>query len=564
MFFNLFFNSDRYPNPKDLVRARIVAQVLIIAIVVYTLQVSVVPYSFDFAANSTVLQASFIRWEFAIQTVFTVATFIITIVALRAGQLLIAESALVAALYVAGVVFAWYTSSFRDAPDGMVAVVVIVTGGLLLRRRGIIITVMLTLLSFVGGVLTHADWSALERLTFIGAGSLLLIGVAGIMNLLIGLIDLARQEGQRSANEERLKLAQINSDLGQRISRREPLSQVLGALVENIRIAYPQVYHVQVFLVNENGQEARLAASTGEIGRQLLLRGHSLGVGSLSVIGQAVVRHTPVIERADSPESVHKRNELLPETAVEAAFPLLIADKIIGALDFQSKVATTFENPEDVTIFASLAESLAIAIDNARLFEQTEQRLRENQKLIDQTRLAMREVETLNERLTGRAWLDYLKDKAEDLSMVYDFGSDVPVVYRAPTWTNSLKQAILENELVEQRTGDQRTVSIPLRVQGQLIGAMEFELDQNVGLSPDDLNLVQEVSERFGLAVENVRLLEESQRLATREALVNEISTRLQGTSRVETTLAETARRLQDALKAERVSIRLGQPPKKG
>jgi hypothetical protein len=63
------------------------------------------------------------------------------------------------------------------------------------------------------------------------------------------------------------------------------------------------------------------------------------------------------------------------------------------------------------------------------------------------------------------------------------------------------------------------------------------------------------------LAAESNRLFETSQRVAQREALVNEISTRLQASNNVEMTLNEAARSLRSTLKANRVTIRLGTPP---
>jgi GAF domain-containing protein len=109
---------------------------------------------------------------------------------------------------------------------------------------------------------------------------------------------------------------------------------------------------------------------------------------------------------------------------------------------------------------------------------------------------------------------------------------------------------------------DGLTVAIPLRVRGRVIGAMEFELDDDDEFDPDDLELVQEISERFGLAAENTRLVEESQRMAQREALINELSSRFQSARDVEATLAEAARSLSETFMAERVSIRLGVPEK--
>ena len=106
--------------------------------------------------------------------------------------------------------------------------------------------------------------------------------------------------------------------------------------------------------------------------------------------------------------------------------------------------------------------------------------------------------------------------------------------------------------------GETQVIAVPVRVRGQVIGAMEFELTDTGNLSPEDLNLMEEVGEQLGLAAESNRLFETSQRVAQREALVNEISTRLQASNNVEMTLNEAARSLRSTLKANRVTIRLG------
>ena len=115
--------------------------------------------------------------------------------------------------------------------------------------------------------------------------------------------------------------------------------------------------------------------------------------------------------------------------------------------------------------------------------------------------------------------------------------------------------------MIQESRNNRQVIAIPLRVRGQVIGAMEFEIEQENPFTPEDFDMVQEVSERFGMAAENARLVDESQRIAQREALVNQISSRLQSTNNIETTLAEAARSLKDTLKAESIVIRLGVPP---
>jgi GAF domain-containing protein len=331
--------------------------------------------------------------------------------------------------------------------------------------------------------------------------------------------------------------------------------------VEQVRESYPAIYHAQIFLIDDTRQNARLVASTGEVGKKLMERQHSLLVGSQSVIGQVTAKRRPVIARANSQDGVHRRNEFLPDTAVEAAFPMLIGDGVIGALDLQSKNNDAFE-ADDVPIFQALADNIAIAIDNARLFEETEKRLHENQQLVIQSRQAAAEVERLNRRLTGGIWEDYLTQQSVTPGLSIDLTNQASSPDAA--WTPGIQQAIQHNQPVQSQQTDRQIVTVPLRVRGQAVGAMEFELDENNTLSAEDMAMIEEVSEQLGLAAESNRLFETSQRMAQREALVNEIATRLQSSSSVEMTLNAAARSLKEALNANKVVIRLGTPPATG
>ena len=79
-----------------------------------------------------------------------------------------------------------------------------------------------------------------------------------------------------------------------------------------------------------------LVASTGEIGKRLLERGHQLSVGSQSVIGQVVLRGAAVLVSDTEHDPVYYHNELLPDTRAELALPIRDGNQTIGALDIQS------------------------------------------------------------------------------------------------------------------------------------------------------------------------------------------------------------------------------------
>jgi GAF domain-containing protein len=382
---------------------------------------------------------------------------------------------------------------------------------------------------------------------------MLFLGIGGVSALYTRFAVLSRGEGEVEANVERLKLADLTSKITRKASQRASLQDVLDLAIDLILEKYPQFYHAQIFLIDESGIESKLTASTGEVGKVLLARAHSLTVGSLSVIGQVTIKGEALIARAGSPDSMHRFNELLPETRIEAAFPLHTGDTIIGALDLQSRGEYAFTD-EDVPTFQSLADSISLVIDNVRQFESARQRVQENQRLAEQARNALREVERLNKRLIGRAWTEFLHSQSQNIGLNVDFATGK--VENDPFWTSTLDEAARVNHTVQKSN----VLSVPLRVRGQIIGAMEFEMDENAEFSPEDLELVQEISDRFGLAAENTRLVEESQRIAQREALINEISSRMQSTNNVEATLTEAARSLFETLQARRVSIRLGAP----
>lgn len=448
---------------------------------------------------------------------------------------------------------------------GQFLITITLLAGLLLGMRGLAFGAAITFGLIIFGISSRAvvpppaNWNNGVGDTL--SGFLILTILTGIIYLFLRFSKVAQEEARAGSRSDRLKLAEITSQVSQRISRRMALSEVLSNAVEQVRDNYSDIYHAQIFLVDERENNARLAASTGEVGRKLIERHHALPVGSQSVIGQVTARGRTIVARAGSGPSVHQRNELLPDTQVEAAFPLRIGDTVIGALDLQSRLVGTFQE-DDIPAFQSLADHIAIAIDNARLFEQTEKRLEENQKLVEQSRQAVREVERLNQRLTGRFWDDFLnqQDEAAGVTIGFD-GNSTP---SESEWTTGLKQAIQFNHPIQQEEADRRVVALPLRVRGQVIGAMEFELDTAGNISPEDMILIEEVGEQLGLAAESNRLFQSSQRLAQREALVSEIAARLQASNNVEMTLNEAARSLKEVLKVDKVAIRLGPPPANG
>jgi signal transduction histidine kinase/ActR/RegA family two-component response regulator len=145
------------------------------------------------------------------------------------------------------------------------------------------------------------------------------------------------------------------------------LDVLLDRAANLIRVGF-NYYHVSIFLLDENREKAMVKASTGEAGAEMKQAGYSLSVGSRSVIGYVTQYGQPLVINDISQDPIHRPNSLLPETRAEAGIPLKIGQKVIGALNVQAEKINAFE-PDDVSVLQTLADQLAIAVENARSYE---------------------------------------------------------------------------------------------------------------------------------------------------------------------------------------------------
>lgn len=126
-------------------------------------------------------------------------------------------------------------------------------------------------------------------------------------------------------------------------------------------------YQVSIFLLDASGRWAQLTESTGDVGAMLKARGYRLAVGSTSLIGWVTANRRSRIALDVVGDKYYFQNELLPDTRSEAALPLIVGDRLIGALDVQSRTLNAF-NQADVDVLQVLADQLAVAVENGRLF----------------------------------------------------------------------------------------------------------------------------------------------------------------------------------------------------
>lgn len=468
------------------------------------------------------------------------------------------------------VVLAWGLSfgfglaalGFQFVSVGIVLAATIVLGGLLLGRNGLLLGSALTVITLIFGLSRRSQMTA-ETLTSQTLGAELLLGLVtilflgGLVYLFVRLSQLGQEEHTRQFIDEQRRLTRTISKISEQIAHERNLDETRNELLAHIVDDYALIYHAQIFQVDEQSEKVTLIASTGEIGQSLLAQRLSFRVDRSSAVGRAISDGKMVLERHVALEALQQRS-YLPDTRTQVALPLLVGSKVIGVLDLHSEALNAFSSTE-LTNFQTIANYAAIVIHNADLVDGTQQQLEANRILVEQSQTALQQVEELNSRLTGQAWSVFLEASPSYRGVDLDLDADISRVNEA--WTPHLQAAARENSLLEAGKEDAYVVAVPVRVRGQVIGAMEFELDADKSLTASDRELINEVSERFGLAAENARLYEESRRIAQREALINEAGARLQASSDVEKTLIEAARSVQEILKVNRVAIQLGEPP---
>lgn len=282
-------------------------------------------------------------------------------------------------------------------------------------------------------------------------------------------------------------------------------------------------YHAGLFLLDENGQYAVLQAASSEGGQRMLARGHRLRVGEQGIVGYVAAQKRPRIALDTGADAVYFDNPDLPATRSEAALPLIVRERVIGVLDIQSEKPQAFTQ-DDIEIFQTLADQLALAIDNARLFGEMQ--------------TAVQQLEQAAARNVREVWSR--------------FGRFGEIAFRyTPFGIQSLqKEAPLSSTAAQ--------LKIPIALRGQKIGEIiVHRKDKSLEWSEREKAMIEEIATQTALALENARLLEEAQRRAALEHALGEISNRIQQTLDMEVILRMAAQETQRALRLPEVTVQL-------
>jgi len=191
--------------------------------------------------------------------------------------------------------------------------------------------------------------------------------------------------------ERRAVQLQVAAEIARDATSIRQLDDLLNRAVNLVRDRFG-FYHVAVFFVDESGKFAVLRSATGEAGQRMIEMRHKLKVGEVGIVGYVTGTGLPRVSLDVGTDSFHFVQPLLSKTRSEMALPLKVGNQVIGALDVQSEKENAFD-AEDVQILQTMADQLAIAIDNLRLLTEIQQRARELEGLYNAALVTSRELE---------------------------------------------------------------------------------------------------------------------------------------------------------------------------
>lgn len=322
---------------------------------------------------------------------------------------------------------------------------------------------------------------------------------------------IAKLEGLQAKLEEEVKnraeQLEATFEVGQAAHTIQDSDQMIEKVTNLIaeRFGY---YFVALYLIDPAERWADLKGATGAAGQVLLANKHRIDLGERNVITLTISSRQ--IQAAAQTAESQSHNLLLPYTRSEVAIPLIIGDRIYGVLDIHSTHESAFGSQE-IKMMQNMANQVVAALENARLYAEAQQSIQEMKA---------------GQRSYLRTSWDALT--SERPSLGYTVGDE---------------------------DADEPSIAVPLTLREQKIGEISFA--GGADWSADERSIVEAIAAQAALALENARLVEESQASAARDHLLADITSKIWSATTIDGILQTAIRELGRALETDEATIEL-------
>ena len=342
--------------------------------------------------------------------------------------------------------------------------------------------------------------------------------------------------------EQRSRYLAASAEVGRAVTSILNIDQLAQEVVAVIRERF-ELYYVALFTVDERSEQAVLRAGTGEAGRARLAREYQLPLkGQSSMIAWCIANNRSRIAQEVERDEVRFVSSELPDTRSEVALPLRSRGQVIGALSLQSDRPNVFDETV-LAVLQVMADQVATALDNARLFAESETAL-------EQSRRAYGE-------LSQRAWTQLLHSE-QGIGYRY---AQREVTVAEGTWQPEMVRAVQSGQRVVEHSENEAVLTVPLKVRDQILGVVNLrKTSPDKTWTEEENELIETLTEQLGVALESARLYQDTRRRAARERMVGEVTGRIRETLNMEAVLKTAADEIRQALQLERLVVRLGAP----
>lgn len=547
---NTIISPPIFPEDEDKTRKARYANFIALAFLVVTVGYEVFLRTYANYVKLTILDAA----------LFVVAAIsVIGLVLLRKGRVQLASVLLVALTWAACNGLAATGFGIKDSSYIINFAIILMAGLLLSWPASVIVTVLSAVSGFGLAYAEQNGWikvpdyavtSFARDLTavFFLNGILIFLLISGLENALrrsrtsLKALEAANSSLSYTQSELQNRSSELtisNEQLENRTQKLHAIAMITrtAASIQNFDLLLSSItgtiskelgyYHVGLFLVDEHKEFAILRSTNTVGGIRMLNRGYRVPVGQINPVGFVAQNGQPQLVHLENEDHAALRSPELSETRSELVLPLKSNDQIIGVLDIQSVEANAFVE-SDISTLSVLADQVAITIQNSFLYEQSLS--------------ALRQAGVESAQAAAEAWKGYEK-AIQTRGYFYD----------------GIKSEPLKDLKESQKGGN--SLLVPVKLRGQTIGRFKLNLpDPTRQWTDDELAMVKATAERVALALEGVRLLEEAQKRATREAFLSDVATKLSASFQLDSILRDTVQELGETLKNSTVTFQLVNP----
>lgn len=384
------------------------------------------------------------------------------------------------------------------------------------------------------------------------------------------------------------------TETGREISASLDLNTVLDRVTSSAR----QVLRAStsaVFLMEPDGKTLRAISASGETADAVMAFRPQLGLGLIGAIAQAGVAEAISDTTLDA-RTIHMPGTKPTEKGEKLMVaPLFSANRVSGAIAVWREADDSVFTAEELAFLDGMARQAGIAIQNARLYDETNHLLAETQQRTTELAIINSVQQGLASQLNFQSIIDLVGDKIHELFQaetmtisVYEPSANrMDHLYslergtRYPGMSETLpdplrgeivrtRQALLINSNFSERCAEWGTsdalagespkswLGVPITRGEQVMGIITLQnLDQENAFDESVVRLLTTVASSMSVALQNAQLFDETNRRARELGALTEIGREISATLDLNAVLEQIATRAQEVLHARDVSIRL-------